>query len=336
MFRYMKIQSLFTGYRLLYLLAVLEMALFLTDAVMNGNEDVDTWSYYNAFDTLISGKLDYCRTPLYPLFAGGMVALFGGAGRIVIAILQCALYLWSVTWFRKLSEALIANRRLAYVLTAAYALYPGIVEFNCMVMTDVPSLAGVTALLWLTYKAYYSCDMRSALGAGAVMVLLMATRPVFLFLPLLFGLFWLIALSRSVLRRVSAASLGISVLAVALMGWYTMEKNRTYEVRTPTMTSCYNNYCLLREAGLIDLSETDNPRVVEVMDSILSIRPAGGTLLDNWSEVAAIENAIEYKEFDCWVRDMMSAYCSRLLACSLYACLSVISDVVAYPLSNGS
>ncbi len=301
------------AYMLIYVIALLEMVFFVWQISVHGNETADSFSYYRAFRTILSGQPDAERTPLYPLFVGCVKALFGSGGLYVIATLQSLLYLCSISWFRKLAEGFLDNPRLAFFLTAVYALSPGILQFNCMVMTDVPSLAGMTALLWLTFEAYNRRELRPAIGSGVVMILLMATRPVFLFLPFLFGLFWLLSVFKHTVRRVARVGLGMCCVAFALAGWYGYEINRLYGMKSATLISSYNNYCTVREAGVIKLEEIRNPKVAALMDSILTLRPEAGTLEDTWSERKALETKLEPSEFDGWIRDEMKLHHRRLL-----------------------
>lgn len=289
-------------FRTLYIISAVEMIVFFILITLRGTEAGDTVTYFTAWDTLLSGIPDSLRTPLYPVFVGSLRAVFGvTAGRIAVCLIQCALFLCSIRWFAKLAEALTGNRTVTFWATAVYAVYPGPLTLNCMLLTESLALSGTTGLLWLTYKAFTRNDTKAAVGAAVVTCALVLLRPALIFIPLLFGLFWLIALiARKSTLRTAAISLSGCVVALAILGGYCLAMKSTYGISSPSSVSAINNYFTIREAGIIDSQQIGNPRMRQIVDSILAARPLPGTLGDTWAEVDAISanaNPAEMAEF---------------------------------------
>lgn len=289
-------------FRTLYIISAVEMIVFFILITLRGTEAGDTVTYFTAWDTLLTGIPDSLRTPLYPVFVGSLRAVFGAtAGRIAVCLIQCALFLCSIRWFAKLAEALTGNRTVTFWATAVYAIYPGPLTLNCMLLTESLALSGTTGLLWLTYKAFTRNDTKAAVGAAVVTCALVLLRPALIFIPLLFGLFWLIALiARKSTLRTAAISLSGCVVALSILGGYCLAMKSTYGISSPSSVSAINNYFTIREAGIIDSRQIGNPRMRQTVDSILAVRPLPGTLAETWAEVDAISanaNPAEMAEF---------------------------------------
>lgn len=291
-------------FTILYLISAAEMIIFLLLMPLIGREPSDTVTYFSAFDTLCSGRLDSFRTPLYPLFVGSLRMVFGATvGRICAVLIQIAVFLLSIKWFRKLAEALSGNLTVAFWLTAIYALYPGPLTLNSCLLTESFALSGMTALLWLTYKAYARADAKAALGASGVLILLIFLRPAFIFLPFVFGFFWLIVLWGKQTRREALISIVGAAISIVALGLYSLEIKRLYNVMAPSTVSSCNNYFTIRGANLVTSSPTTNPQLNASIDSILAVRPMPGTVDETWTEIQSLRRAASATD----VADFVSA-----------------------------
>lgn len=296
-------------YSILYLISAAEMVIFLLLMPLMGREPSDTVTYFSAFDTLCSGRLDSFRTPLYPLFVGSLRAVLGSVwGRICAVMIQIGVFLCSISWFRKLAETFVGNATVAFWLTAIYALYPGPLTLNSCLLTESFALSGMTALLWLTYKAYARADVKAAWGAAGVLLLLIFLRPAFIFLPFVFGFFWLMAVFRKQTRRVALISITGAAISIVALGLYSLEIKRLYNVMAPSTVSSCNNYFTIRGANLITPSpSTTNPRLNASIDSILSVRPMPGTVDETWTEIQSLRRAASLTDVADYVSETMAS-----------------------------
>lgn len=295
-------------YSILYFISAVEMILFLLLMPLIGREPSDTVTYFSAFDTLCSGQLDSFRTPIYPIFVGSLRFVFGSAiGRIIAVLIQIAVFLMSISWFRKLAEAFLSNQTVVFWLTAIYALYPGPLTLNSCLLTESFALSGMTALLWLTYQARFLSDLKAAWGAVGVLLLLIFLRPAFIFLPFVFGFFWLIAAFRNGISRVVSVSICGIVISLLALGGYSLEIKRLYNVMAPSTVSSCNNYFTIRGANLVTLSPTDNARLNASIDSILTIRQMPGTIDETWTEIQSLRRVASATEVADYVARTMSS-----------------------------
>ncbi|MBD5282636.1 MAG: hypothetical protein HDR81_06095 [Bacteroides sp.] len=296
-------------YSLLYLISAAEMIIFLLLMPLMGREPSDTVTYFSAFDTLCSGRLDSFRTPLYPLFIGSLRAVLGSApGRICAVMIQIFVFLCSISWFRKLAESFLSNHTVAFWLTAIYALYPGPLTLNSCLLTESFAFSGMTALLWLTYKAYARADIKAAWGAVGVLLLLIFLRPAFIFLPIVVGFFWLIAVFCKQSRHTALISIAGAAISIVALGLYSLEIKRLYNVMAPSTVSSCNNYFTIRGANLVTPSpSTPNPRLKASIDSILSVRLMPGTIDETWTEIQSLRRAASLTDVADYVSQTMAS-----------------------------
>lgn len=297
-------------YRILYIISAVEMMFFLFLMTLFGKEASDTVTYFSAWETLLSGMPDPLRTPVYPIIIGAARGLLGAtAGAAAVCVAQCALFLCSISWFSRLAEALTGNATVAFWATAVYAVYPGPLTINCVLLTESLALSGVTGLLWLTYKAYTDGSVRSACGAGVVLIFLVLLRPALIFLSFIFSCFWLAAVFiRKKSRRAAVVSICWSVAAVASLGGYCLTMNHYYGIMTPSYVSGTNNYFTARYADVIADVETDSPALRQVVDSIVAIRPIHGTEEETWTEVESIVAAATPADIVAFTSDAIKTH----------------------------
>lgn len=261
-------------WRILYLATFAEICVIMILRVLWGTDSIDAKSYFIAFDTIMSGHPDIHRTPFYPLLIGFPRLLLGEtAGMAAVWLIQIALFLLSVGWFRELALTLIPNRKVAFWMTAIYALYPGPVSLTCFLLTESIALSGMTGLLYLVLRAYKGSDMRAAVGSGIPLAGLVMLRPSMIYLPFVLGLFWLsVALSRHRLKA-GLAGLAGCFLAAGLQVAYTVGINREYGIKSPSTVSVWNSYYTIREAGVIVPEEISDPDIRRFAEYILSANP---------------------------------------------------------------
>lgn len=274
----------------IYVISALEMTVFLLLMPLIGRESSDTATYFSAWDTLLTGSPDSLRTPLYPIFVGSLRAMFGArVGALVALLVQCTLFLFSIRWFAHLAEAISGNGTIARWATAVYALYPGPLTLNCALLTESFALSGTTGLLLLTHKALTRGNNAAAAGAGAVTCALVMLRPALIFMPLLLGLFWLIAvLRRKASVKTCLISMGGCAAALIILAGYCTAMKNAYGIAAPSSVSAINNYFTARGAGAIDPQAAPTPQLRHALDSITTLRPLPGTADETWSEVAAL------------------------------------------------
>lgn len=295
-------------YRIIYAISIIEMAIFLLLSPVLSDGASDTITYFEAWDTLLTGHLHDLRTPLYPLFIGSLRAISGSTVCYYAAcIIQCAVFVLSIGWFRRLASETIGNSTIVFWATAIYAIYPGPLTLNCTLITESFALSGITGMLWLICKAYKNNSTKAAIGAGAVMLCLVLLRPAFIYLPCVLGVFWLIAAFNKTRRRAGMVSIACCAATIACLGIYCAAMNKEHGISTPSSVSATNNYFTARNAGLIS-SEYAHGRLAEVIDSIISERPVPSDNSDIWQENRSIVDNSTPAEFSAYVSATIKAH----------------------------
>lgn len=268
---------------------IAEIAVIFILTIFFGKDTSDTPTYFEAWDTLLSGQPHFFRTPLYPLLIGTVRAVVGvSLCPYVVWLIQAAIFLLSIDWFLALLKTTGLSRRGSMIFCAVYALLPGPLTFVCTTLTESLALSGTVLVLWLTIRALNRGSARDALLSALVVIALLALRPSFLYMPCILALFWIVALLiRRCPRQVGvAAILGIAASFVAL-GLYCAGVKSTYGFFSPSGVSAVNNYFTVRQAGTISGSMTSNPRLAETVDSAVAYCP-DPSIDDIWAELPAI------------------------------------------------
>ncbi|MCM1309953.1 MAG: glycosyltransferase family 39 protein [Bacteroides sp.] len=288
-------------YNKLYLIASLELLVFAVWSLLTKAYPSDSETYFTAFQTIIGGKPDHLRTPLYPLIAGGLRALFGTVGGLLaLYIAQSALFVASIRWFGELVAALVPDRRAGRVVTAIYALYPGPLSLCSVALTEAFALAATVGLLLLLYRAFSRNSVRYAAWTALLMTAMIMLRPALLYIPLALGLFWIVV---AAMRKVSARTwlTGLASVAVTLgaLTLYNASMKTTYGISGPSSVSGANNYFTVRHAGILYPEEIERQDLRAAVDSMIRVHGSADLTSETvWSEVAVISSMTEPRELN--------------------------------------
>lgn len=281
-------------YRALYLLSALELCIIVAWSVHTGSGAMctDTPSYYEGYDVLMSGRLHAYRTPLYPLIIGLTRDLCGQKFSIVaVYIFQSLLFLFSIKWMGRMLTNITRNDRISYWFTAVYALYPGVLSFSGMIMTESMAVSLVTAALYLVSEAYCHGSGTKAALSGFVGLSLWLLRPSMMCVVALIFIFWVVLFydwrrrKNIVLPGVSASFISIVLLAV-----YSAAFQNEYKMAGVSAVATWNNYMTIRGSDAIDTGKIESPEMKIAVDSF--IRTNGKASEINygwWKEVFYLE-----------------------------------------------
>jgi len=215
----------------------------------------DTSGYYKAWDSIMTDGVDALRTPVYPAFLHGIKTVFGPWSDEAALLCQCLIFLIAIHYFRKLASMLIRNETVVYWTTAIFAWFPGIVNFNLLILTESLSLScSVFMCFWL---AKTCCDLRTShiVKSAVFLFILIFLRPAFIFLIPISILFWIILTCR---RRGPARPITVGFSSVAIiiicLGAYVWQMNRVYGIKSTSIVSDLNSYAILCKHGLISTS----------------------------------------------------------------------------------
>ena len=283
----------------LLLVSAVELALICIYSLAVHLTANDTVSYFEAFDTLLTGQPDYLRTPVYPFIIGSLRFVFGETGGLIaLYLLQSVLFLWSVKWMKELTYALVSNHRIARWAVAIYAVYPGPLTLCGIALTEAFALSGIVAVLLLTWRAFTRRSVRDVVWSAVLVAVLILLRPALIYLPVALLVFWIIswALGKADIRTRLVGIIGMLGVAGLLICYCGMMFNY-YGFRSPSFVGCTNNYFTLREAGLVNPADMPTPDMRAMADSLVAVNGEVPEYTAIWDELFAIMEVSRPAEF---------------------------------------
>ena len=186
----------------------------------------DSGSYFLAADEYMRGKIDFLRTPLYPLICRFAVWLSAPNVFTIIVVMQEAVFLCSIVAIFNTIATLGIGRKVTLFVTAAYALCPLLFLSSNQILTE--SLA-------ISFSTFFACaiantlfgkhQLRAAVATPLLLFMMIMLRPFFVcFIPvaaivLLYSLYG----NRHNIRHAAAIASSSACVAFALLGycsWY--------------------------------------------------------------------------------------------------------------------
>lgn len=270
----------------------------------HGSMCMDSWSYPIAWDSIIHGHPDAVRPPVYSAIIGlTWEWLTMGYGNILLPIVQWTLYIASLqlvwiinSWFK-----VAKGFNIAAILSML--LIPGFWIFNNIMMAESVSLSGMVLLIWLSGRYIITSKSRYLWFSGLMMILLIFTKPMFIFLIPILAVLW------GIIAWKNMRQIGISILLLSITGgflWaYITEMKHTYGVASLTIASTHNKYCCLRADGIIIPEEISDPATREIFLPMYEADP-GVQNPDN--RYIAEANVFTWPELDRLVREASSRH----------------------------
>jgi hypothetical protein len=200
----------------------------------------DSYTYYIAWDYILSGKLDAFRTPSYPVFLGVCHAIFGNYGDVVAILVQILVFLLSIKGFWKLASYLSKNRKIIIATTAVYGLVPGIATYALIPLTELFAMCGVIFLLVLLLRMDEHLKVTDAIGFLLLLIFLIFLRPALLFLFVVMGAIALLWLFQKKIKN-GLIVLGSMAVTLCLLWGYHNEISKEYNISAISCVSIAND-----------------------------------------------------------------------------------------------
>lgn len=219
---------------------------------------MDSWSYPGGWLTLKNGHLDPARPPVYCTIVGVVWEILTmGYGNILLPAIQWTLYIASLQLVWIINTWLRASRVFNITAILSMLLIPGFWIFNNIIMAESVALCEIVLLTWLSGKYIQTHKTRYLVYSGVMLIVLIFTKPMFIFLIPVLGVLWGIV-SWGNKRHIVISTLLLSITVGSVLAYATVIKN-TYGVRALTIASTHNKYCCLRADGVIIPEEISDP-----------------------------------------------------------------------------
>ena len=233
----------------------------------------DGYSYFNAWESIKGGHTDPLRTPTYAIFAGILKEAFGKDTALkIIPAIHWALYLLSMQLVWQIDRHLGIRKGLNIFVILLLMLVPGFWCFNHITMAETFSTCGMILLIWLSVRFSDTARRAYLVSSGAILILLIFTKPVFIILIPIMAVFWW-ATARG--RRERQISVAMVATTLGLVATYIYLVNHTHTVASMTMATSYNKYYCLRADGLIIPDEIKDAEVRERFRPMYDSIPRG-------------------------------------------------------------
>lgn len=229
----------------------------------------DTWDYIQTWWSYFSDEYQESRTPLYPIFIGPFIDLFGlDAGTVVILSIQKLLrliscfYLWKICKFAGLKD------RYIFWLIALWLLLPYRCryDFDSRIHTESLSMTLYIFMCWSAIQTVVSARrLKWVILCSFWGFLLVFLRPANLIVIPLLGMLY-VGLHISKLYGNKLMLMGL--LTVLLIGGaaygYQKYTDNKYGNGMFTNISSYNNYFMLLDAKILYPENFDDEEVREL------------------------------------------------------------------------
>ena len=246
------------------------------EAILN-----DSYTYYYAVNQLNEGKVDFLRTPVYPLFLdltlagdlhieepaatllpsmeqGMKLAEAVGYSPCIVYILQNLIFLISLWCFYRVSVYVARSRKVGFWLTLFFMIFSLISCEHCALMTESLSISGFIFLIYSACQVYRFRSVMHAILTCVWTFLLIFLRPSFIFLlPILFvvsiWLFW-----QKTCRKLAVVCLIGALVNATAVFLYMQEFKKQYGLFAITAVSTINDYLCLHFYDMINPDEIEN------------------------------------------------------------------------------
>ena len=222
----------------------------------------DSFGYYKAANTLSNGEIDIARTPVCPLLylLAGMIS--ESAKLWIVGAIQITLFLFSVKCFFRVAQEIKLSNTIVIASTCFYVISTQFISNN-MTMTSEPVAVSLCVfLIYYFFKWYRNNSLKSWSMILLLSILLIFTRPSFLYLPVAIAIMALIYLCIRQYKR-ALQMITCTVVCAGLMFGYCRIMERKIGVFTPTVVSVINDSCIAIRAGLFTSNNVVNPEIKE-------------------------------------------------------------------------
>jgi hypothetical protein len=186
------------------------------------------------------------RTPSYPIYLGIFRELFGVQGDVAAMMVQIIVFLASIKCFWWLASHLSLNKKVVFVMTAAYGLIPGISTYALVPLTELFAMCGILFLLALLVKMSERLRIIHTIEFVLLLTFLIFLRPALLFLFVVIALLAIVWICRKKMKQ-GLVLIGTMAFILILLVSYKQAIQKEYGISTISSVSLCNDLGLIDE-----------------------------------------------------------------------------------------
>lgn len=224
----------------------------------HGSMSMDSWSYLSSWWNFQKGVIDPARPPVYSAIVGLLCdAVTLGYTQILMPGIQWTAYIASLQLVWIINSWFKVSKSINAIAVLSMLLIPGFWVFNDILMAESMSLSGFVLLIWLTGRYLLSRRKAYLMFSAVTLLLLVFTKPMFIFLIPIMAVVWGYASWKN-RGRMLATAFSLLTVTGLLLG-YAAWMRQSHGVFALAIASTHNKYCCLRADGAILPEEIKDP-----------------------------------------------------------------------------
>lgn len=175
-------------------LIILFIREFYSFCYIRGFLYIDSYSYINYdFLSIMKGKINNGRTPVYPIIIKTMIMLFGELGGVAgVVVFQKIVSFVSVIYLYKIIMLLTKHLWIAYFFVFLYGISPTICGWDYVILTESLALSGTVFFIYYIFMYIKLEEKRYGKKLNILLIILCFLRPTFLLFEIILFVFLLI------------------------------------------------------------------------------------------------------------------------------------------------
>ncbi len=244
-------------YTILGLTAIVELLIAI---FIGPREWPDSGGYYEAGDNLLRGEMDMTRTPVYPALFAFAQLIAPGIKLWIVGFLQNIAFFVSIICFFKTAREIKCSMTVTVVATCIYIFSSQILSHNMGMVSEPLTVSLGVYQLYFFIKWLRANKWKYFSGNLAMSVLLLFTRPSFVYLIIAFAILAVIFLAARHYRRSLQMLACCAVMGSLLYGYCKIIESKI-GVLTPSTVTIINEYAIADKAGYLKPENITDPEI---------------------------------------------------------------------------
>ena len=260
-------------------------------------------SSYLEYSNIFEGKLDKTRTPVYPYFIKLIDSVNGDKDLLLSVIfVQKWLFVITLLLFYSCVQNLTKNKAIIAISTLIFGTSPYIILWNIFILTESISLLEITILSLLTILYLKKPKYSLALAIGIIILLMVLTRPAFIYLLPVYILFWVLKLFEKGERKYALMGFISSLIClIAILGYCNLMKQQ-YGKFALTDVSTTNS--VVSAISSNTYRNSNNMEMIKIVDNMIIKENKD---LENITDVSEIYKTLARKYDDTQLKEFASS-----------------------------
>lgn len=229
----------------------------------------DSQTYLDFNKNIFLGEIDASRTPVYPYFIKIIRIIFGQKSILEnIVFIQDVILFLTIIVVYYIAKNIFKNKSIVFTIVLLFGCAPCILNFTHVILTEVLSLSFFVIFLALIISYIKKPNNKMAAVISLAILILVMTRPSFLFIVPIIIIFWILRFSLHKQERfkclIGLIAIGISTILIIGYSYLNYRQNDVFSI---SMVSSFNQLGNITQMGLYEKGDDR-----EIIDTISKYR----------------------------------------------------------------